>query len=260
MIHVHNDFREAPLCDLREVELNLLWTLLYELKDKGLEDLMAHGRADISIPIENIIESSNYNKTRKFVEKDFEIIADIITSYKIPITDGEYKGKVVPFPIVKTDKNKTNLTVTVLVEFAYIVNYIFAQANFTKLSLVEMNGLNGKPAKIAYYHMSTYSDTGVWHMDKNSLYKIFGIPKSYTPRDIRRRIIAPIIQECGKHFGEIKYYEREGQKHSIEAVMFVFEPRNVKDFIRSDVKRNSQLEQLKENWIDKTATVKGEES
>lgn len=255
-IVAHNDFRNAPMGKLSAVGHNLMWTAMYLIKDKNIEELKAHGRTEIDIPTETFLRLSNYQRGRVELHKEFAKVSKALQEIRIPYKNEEEdkEGFLVPFPLITHSADYSVTHVLVLKEFAYIVDFIFRQGNYTKVLLTEITELNSKYAKTAYYHMSTYRDTGVWSLDIDKFKEIMAIGDSYKPKDIRRQIIDPIGIECSQYFKNLTYYEKRGAKKTIERIMFKFDSSETS--VQGEVKRQSQLKQLKEGeWIKKSFEV-----
>ena len=241
-IVVHNDFREAPIGELSATCQNVLWTILYAIKDKNIDELKKQGRTDITVPIDTIISLSQYQRGKYEIYKEIEKITEAMTRFRVRFSTDKEEGTLVPFPLITHTKDYSEVHIAVMREFAYIVDYVFTHGNFSKIRLQEINGLKSKYAKIAYYYLSTYKDTGVWSVGYNEFVRIMGIPKDYKPKDIRRRIIDPICKELAPYFSCFQYFEETGKRRRIERLLFVFEP--PKRTIRGDVMRQEQLKQL----------------
>ena len=105
-------------------------------------------------------------------------------------------------------------------EFAFLLNDLTSQ--FTRFELAEFADLKSKYAKEFYRRAKQYRSSGIWKISRDEFCRLLSVPKSTAEqvRDLNKRVLKPIIEECGPLLG-LKI-ERQYVKRRLSGFVFTF--------------------------------------
>lgn len=135
----------------------------------------------------------------------------------------EDSGKIIQFALFTkfvTDPQEATLAVGVNEEFAFLLNDLTSQ--FTRFELAEFADLKSKYAKEFYRRAKQYRSSGIWKISRDEFCRLLSVPKSTAEqvRDLNKRVLKPIIEECGPLLG-LKI-ERQYVKRRLSGFVFTF--------------------------------------
>lgn len=207
LVVTHNDLTDLPLKKFNASEIDILHTVCYEVKEKGVSEVI--------IPLSKIRKLSHFqsadqnrfiesvkNTNKKLLHLDFEL-------------ESEDKTKIVQFALFPTfliDKEEDTLKVKVNEPFAYLLNNF--GKNYTSFELQQSAKLKSSYSKQIYKKLQGFKDTGVWIVLIEDFREYLDVPKSYRPSNIDQFIIKPSLNELSPIFEGLKcekYYEKGGR-------------------------------------------------
>ena len=93
---------------------------------------------------------------------------------------------------------------------------------FNAVELAEFADLKSKYAKEFYRRAKQYRSSGIWKISRDEFCRLLSVPKSTAEqvRDLNKRVLKPIIEECGPLLG-LKI-ERQYVKRRLSGFVFTF--------------------------------------
>lgn len=218
-VYIHNDANAIPLTKFTPIELNLLYTILSQMKNKGISELI--------FTFEELMEISNYDKIKgiKRFSKDLEATYDKLISLNVKIGNNEDFTKFVFFTKYRVEKKKQIVTIAMNKEFEYLINKL--TGNFTRFELAEFTSLSSIYSKTAYKQLKQYRKTGYVIFTIEQFRELFCIPENYRMGDVNARVLKPIKKEIPKFFKGLEINKlSKGKGKTITHIEFLFIPEN----------------------------------
>lgn len=221
----HNDLTDLPLKRFNASEIDILHTICYEVKEKGVSEVI--------IPLSKIRNLSHFqsadqnrfiesvkNTNKKLLNLNFEL-------------ESEDKTKIVQFALFPTfviDKEEATLTVKVNEPFSYLLNNL--SGNYTSFELQQSAELKSAYSKQIYKKLQEFKYTGFWIVPLEDFREYLDIPIKYRITDIDARVIKPSFEELSHIFQDlkcIKYYEKGGRgRPKVKGYKWTFKAEEVK--------------------------------
>lgn len=211
-----NDFNTVPLRNFNSKELDLLFSICSQIREKG--------NNAIELTFEDLKELSDYKMTSiKHFIKDIENIYDKLISLNFKIgTDNEFT-KFVLFKKYTVSETKGTVTVSVNEEFKYILNDL--TANFTKFELEEFTNLRSSYSKTAYRLLKQFRSTGYAIFEIQEFKSLLCIPEKYQMSDIDKKVFKYIQEELSQCFNSLKINKlKKNKNRKITHIEFTFKP------------------------------------
>lgn len=216
-----NEFNAIPLRNFTSVEMDLLFTIMSQMRDKGLNEI-EFGFSDLK----HLSKYNKENAIKSFVE-DLEKTYDKLLQLNVKIgTTGEFT-KFVFFTKYSISEKNQIIRIGVNSEFIPLINEI--TGNFTKFELEEIVSLNSSYSKSCYKLLKQFRLTGFLKMDIERFRYLMDIPESYKMGNIDQKVLKPIMRELPEYFKELKITKVRGNgkdKRRIAAITFKFEPQS----------------------------------
>lgn len=212
-----NEFNTIPLRDFTGTEMDLLFSIMSQMRDKGI--------SEIELSFDELKKLSRYQltATSSFVA-DLEKTYDKLISLNVKVGNSEEWSKFVFFTEYTVNTEKETITIGTNKKFAHLINDL--SGNFTKLELEEVTKLRSSYAKAMYRLLRQYRTTGLAIFDIDELRSLLDVPQSYKMFNIRQRVFAPIMEELPKYFDNLVIDEIKGrgkEKRQIVQVKFMFD-------------------------------------
>lgn len=212
-----NDFNQIPLKSFKSVELDLLFSIMSQMRDKGLTAV------EFSFEqLKSLSKYNNSNATKEFV-KDLESTYDKLIGLDVKIGDDRKFTKFVFFTEYTVDSDNQTVTICVNEKFSHLINEL--TGSFTKLELDEVTSLSSSYAKNAYRLLKQYRSTGYATFWLNEFKKLMDVPDSYNYGNINLRVLKPIEKELPKYFPNLKINRIKGkgkEKRKVVRLEFLF--------------------------------------
>jgi len=211
-----NDMNTVPLRKFNPIELDLFFTIVGQMRDKGLSEVV--------YKFDELKELSNYNQTKgieRFI-KDLESTYDKLISLNVKIGTSRKWTKFVFFTRYSIDMDNQIISIATNTEFEHLINKL--TGNFTKLELEEFTELKSSYSKTAYRLLKQYRKTGyvVYEIDK--FLELFCVPSSYKQYHINQRVLQPIKDELSVYFKNFKINKiSKGKGRKITHIEFIFD-------------------------------------
>lgn len=213
-----NEFNTIPLRNFTSTEMDLLFTIMSQMRDKGT--------SEISFTFSDLKYLSNYNKetaTRSFVN-DLEQTYDKLIQLNIKIgTTGEFT-KFVFFTEYSISESKKTISIAVNQKFTHLINEL--TGNFTKIELKEITQLKSSYSKSCYRLLKQFRKTGYYKINLKSFRYLLGVPESYDISNFTKRVLNPIEKELPKYFKNLRINKVKSNrdKRKVESLEFRFTP------------------------------------
>lgn len=227
-----NDFNSVPLRNFNSIEMDLLFTIMSKMKDKGLNE--------VEFTFEELKELSNYKptSTSRFVS-DLERTYDKLISLNVKIGTSRKWTKFVFFTHYSVDSDFGTINVKVNEEFQHLINQI--SGNFTKLELEEITTLKSSYSKSMYRLLKQFRSTGFVRFEIENFRNLLDIPDSYKMGNIDQQILKPIMRELPEYFEDLECKKIRGKgkdKRKIGIIEFTFNPQYDRKEIKGQLSIN----------------------
>lgn len=213
-----NELNTVPLRNFNAIEMDLFFTILSTMRDKGL--------TEITFDFQDLKELSNYQPTaNERFASDLEKTYDKLISLNIKLGDETKWTKFVIFTTYTIDLDNQTITIGTNPKFAPLINRI--TENFTKFELEEMTSLNSSYSKTVYRLLKQFRKTGFYRVSVDEFRRLMDIPESYKMYNIRQRVFEPVNKELSRYFKNFKIHEIKGKgknKRKTVELIFTFLP------------------------------------
>lgn len=217
-IHIHNDINHINTRALKEVDLNVFFTICAMFKDTD--------QLSVKIPFDRFIELTGIQKSTLNTRKKFIDFADKKTK---KLRDLEYYNKTSSsFKVyhliegIEVPEDGDYLEIFITKKFSDgLKDY---SGNFTEFFLQAIVNAQGKYAKNLYHLLMQYDDTGYATFKLDEFTGCMGVPESYRPKDIKTKVIEPAIKilKDKKLFEEITFEINKAHRQGNEITGFDF--------------------------------------
>lgn len=213
-----NDFNTVPLRNFTGIEMDLLFTIMSQMRDQAL--------TEVKFDFEELKLLSNYQPTAtdRFVD-DLERTYDKLISLNVKIGDNRKWTKFVFFTEYTINKDEQTINIAVNKKFEHLINNMIG--NFTKFELEEVVNLKSTYSKSAYKLLKQFRKTGLYRVKIDDFRRLMDIPESYKMYHLRQRVFTPIKKELPEYFKNLKITEIKGkgkQKRTTTELIFKFDP------------------------------------
>lgn len=195
IVKYHNDFGKIALTSFSATEMDLLFVLCNQVKDKGCDE--------IEFSFNQLKSLSKYKPTAnsRFI-KDLDRTNKKLVELNLKIENEKELIRFSLFPTFKINKDNLTLKVAVNKEFAYILNEL--TSNFTRFELKEFTDLKSSYSKALYRILKQFRTTGYYTVSVDIFRKILDIPNSYDMRKIQQKVLNPIENELYLYFKNLR--------------------------------------------------------
>lgn len=137
LVKYHNDFNKIKLGKFKSKELNILFTILFALKDKGEEE--------ISFDFSTFKELANLDRGNKGLVENIDSFSEKVIALRQTFETEDEKIRINLFNTIKINKKTNKVHFSINKEFQYIINDLLE--NYTKFDLKHMVQLKSKYSK-----------------------------------------------------------------------------------------------------------------
>lgn len=197
-----NDFNNLSLKGFNAVEIDLLLSIMSQLREKGTDlvilsfsDLRSLSRYEKNTANEPLIADlkSTYDK---LLNLKFEIIAD------------QKYIRFVFFTHYVIDEKEKTVSVSVNPDFKFLINDL--SGNFTRLELEELTNLSSTYSKNMYRQLKQYRATGFATYTIEDFRRLLDVPESYSMGNVSQKVLKPIKKELKPYFHHLKIDKVKG--------------------------------------------------
>lgn len=212
-----NELNTVPLRDFRAIEMDLFFSILAEMRDKGEDRVI--------LSFQELKELSNYQATAidRFVA-DIERTYDKLIGLNVKLGNSHKWTKFVLFTEYTVDLDTETISIKTNPEFTYLINQL--KTAFTRLELEELTSLRSSYSKALYRQLKQYRTTGIALYTVEDFRERMCIPESYQMYNINQKIIDPAIAELQPYFKHLKCTRIKGtgkNKRKTVSLQFSFE-------------------------------------
>lgn len=215
-----NDFNTIPLKNFKAVEMDILFAILSQIRDKGTDEIVFN--------FNDLKRLSNYREggsTREFI-KYLESTYDKLISLNVKIGTAEKFTKFVFFTKYSVNIETSTVTIAVNKEFAPLINEL--TGNFTKFELEEITEITSSYSKACYRLLKQYRKTGYYKVHIDKLRSLLDVPSSYTSNNFTNLILKPVKKDLSPYFNKLKINRVRDKydKRKIAYIEFSFKPQD----------------------------------
>lgn len=258
IVKYHHELNTIPLRKFSPVEMNLFFSIISRLRDKGNQT--------VRFSFDQLKELSDYKPTanNRFID-DLKSTYEKILSLKF--------GR----------RSESGLSVEMFVMFTrfkingdtdepYVDIQLFEDAlpllngldEWVRYSLQQFNDLQSSYSKTMFRLLKQFRTTGYAYFSKEDFHELLDIPTSYRQSDINKKILRPIREELTPLFRGLIIRKKygKGRGKPVVGYQFSFKPeaKNADDFSKGahedlrqklfNIDHNSELTQ-EEKWVAK---------
>lgn len=235
IVSYHNDLNNINLKEWNSEEMNILFTIFRELKDRGTE-VVKLGKEEFLPLIERNghrierflstlselqtkISSLTYMERSNIISKNGKRAIKlrampIFADFQIVVEDEDYE-----------DNREYSIygRIEVSKHFEYIINKL--NGNFTQWELEEFYRVQSKYSKNIYRLLKQFRSTGLRVIPIDEFRMLTGIPESYRQRDIDKRVLQTAKKDLEDYFPNFKITKLKQEKgNKVTHIEFRFTP------------------------------------
>lgn len=215
IVKFSNQFNNVALKKFTALDLDLLMAIASRVRDKGTDE--------VAFTFEELkrLAGLQRNMTNDEFAKQIANVNRRLLALNFEFQNEEHD--IIQFALFAgfvTSPTKRTLTVSVNSRFSFLLNDLTSQ--FTRFELAEFADLKSKYAKEFYRRAKQYRSSGIWKISRDEFCRLLSVPKSTAEqvRDLNKRVLKPIIEECGPLLG-LKI-ERQYVKRRLSGFVFTF--------------------------------------
>ncbi|WP_195977855.1 replication initiation protein [Alistipes onderdonkii] len=215
IVKYSNQFNNQALRKFTALDLDLLMAIASRVRDKGTDE--------VAFTFEELkrLAGLQRNMTNDEFAKQIANVNRRLLALNFEFQNEEHD--IIQFALFAgfvTSPTKRTLTVSVNSRFSFLLNDLTSQ--FTRFELAEFADLKSKYAKEFYRRAKQYRSSGIWKISRDEFCRLLSVPKSTAEqvRDLNKRVLKPIIEECGPLLG-LKI-ERQYVKRRLSGFVFTF--------------------------------------
>lgn len=258
IVKYHHELNTIPLRKFSSVEMNLFFSIVSRLRDKGDKT--------VSLSFEQLKGLSDYKATA-----NSRFVDDLKSTYE----------KILSLRFGRRSEN--GLTVEMFVMFTrfkiygeakepYVDIQLFEDAlpllndldEWVRYSLQQFNDLTSSYSKTMFRLLKQFRTTGYAYFSKEDFNELLDVPKSYRESDIDKKVFKPIKEELTPLFRGLTIKKKYGKGRGKPVVGYEFkfkpEAKNEDDFSKGkqenlrkkffNIEHNSELTQ-EQKWLAK---------
>lgn len=206
-----NTFNRIILSDFNRIEMNILFAIISRVRE-------CHSRS-VTFSEHYLKQLANYRRNNDFTKYLLET-NEKISQLKGSITEGKIERKIVLFSKWNYDQNKGRLTVQVNPDY---LDYFNDLEHWTRFDLDEFTTLRSAYSKTMFRLLKQYRTIGQRKFTMEEFREQLGIPLSYRPSEIKRRVFSYLQEELSPRFRNLKI-EKIWQGHRITGYLFTWSP------------------------------------
>lgn len=249
IVKYHNDFNRLSINSLGVLEQNILFEILFRLKEQS-QTIVKFTADDISAMVDkNLTRQELTNLTTSLFKNIFGIYYKII----LPPNVTEYTMLFDKLRILHDKENNFFVEAEFCISrsFEYLLNNLFG--NYTSFELIEFKTIQSKYAKTLYRLLKEVKFLGVLEIEWDEFLRLMSISKDTRVDYINRKIIKPSIKELSisgnlfqqsfKNLTFKKTYKRlkniQGGR-TIDKIIFTFAPEKMPEKSDNSILHNAK--------------------
>ena len=197
-------------------EMNFLFAILTQVRDEGCKELK-FDTYDLREYVEfDRTQPKRWNKTMIAVTKK---ISQLVY---FNMEDNVFEA----MPLFRKFSVKLDeqvVTVRVSEEMEYILNKLrIDTGNWTQFEFFEFATLISVYSKTVYRFLKQYRKTGFWKDSLEDFKSLLSVPKSYSPSDIDKRVLKPVMKELPSIFKRLKIHKIKSRRRGNQLLGYEF--------------------------------------
>jgi len=197
-------------------EMNFLFAILTQVRDEGCKELK-FDTYDLREYVEfDRTQPKRWNKTMIAVTKK---ISQLVY---FNMEDNVFEA----MPLFRKFSVKLDeqvVTVRVSEEMEYILNKLSIDTgNWTQFEFFEFATLISVYSKTVYRFLKQYRKTGFWKVSLEDFKSLLSVPKSYSPSDIDKRVLKPVMKELPSIFKGLKIHKIKSRRRGNQLLGYEF--------------------------------------
>ena len=234
-LKVKSEFNTVPLKDFTAIEMDLLFTIMTQMRDKGLQKVKFY--------FEDLKELSKYSyvgSLTKFAE-DLDRVYSKLISLNVKIGTDRKWTRFVFFTDYTIDMDSQTITVSSHPNYAHLIND-YLKASYTQIELEEIVSLSSKYSKGLYRLLKQFRSTGFYKVSVEDFRKLLDIPETYVFSNIRQKVLKPAFKELKEYFEDFKVKEIKAKgKRGVGSLEFSFVPEKNNTFEKDKYKNRNNF-------------------
>ena len=217
VVKYHNDLNTMPMRNWTSEEMDLFFAILAQMKDKGTQEVVFDKHQ-----LQNLVNST-YDKNKQFADIMAKFMKNVSTIHYLERTSNSLKLMLLfQYFEAKWSDDLSDMTLTVQVspKFEYILNRL--NAEFTKYELDEFLTIRSTYAKTMYRILKQWKKLGKKEFKFEDFKVLLDMPKSYTPSEIDKAVLAPIMRELPSFFENLKVKKVKSNKRGNPVIAYEF--------------------------------------
>lgn len=213
VVKYHNDLNSVSFRTWSSEEMNLFFTVIAKIRDKGIETI--------------ILETDELKELTQFADKHHKRWEEVmikagkkVMNLKYYETSGRSFSIMNLFQEFTVDPDKQVIVVSATTRFEYIINQI--QANFTSYELEEFVNLQSTYSKTAYRLLKQWRTIGRKEFQMENFKRMMDMPEYYKPSEIDRLVLKPIMKELPQFFKGLKVKKVKSNKRGNPVLAYEF--------------------------------------
>lgn len=286
VVKYHNDLNKIKLPNFTELEQNLLFAILSQIKEQthiylNDSEILALLNLNYRLDKHDAVYMLKSLKD-KFFKADFTIISKEKINIKgvekevmcdrtvnlfkeFAIYYDKESWEPLPEPFVT---RFYGIELVINEKFAYLVRELTKE--FTRFELAEFVNLSGKYTKTLYRLLKQYRTMGKMRMQWDEFVRIMDIPQSYQMCDIEKQILKPALKELTKErnlfdqkrtpfknlaYEKIKEKGTRGRGGKVIGIEFSFKPETLKNTELTDERKFDLGKLISSKWYHRALGV-----
>lgn len=213
VVKYHNDLNSTIMRGWSSVEMNFFFAIIAKVRDKGIES--------VEFSTAELKELSNFGNEHKCRWEDTMISA---AEKILKLSYIEHTRKKISlmtlFSKFDVYPEEKKIEVQFTQNFEYIVNKL--TRNFTTYELADFTQIRSTYAKTMYRILKQWKTQGRKEFKFDDFKLLLDMPKYYTPSQIDKNVLAPIMRELPSFFENLKVKKVKSNKRGNPVIAYEF--------------------------------------
>lgn len=242
---VANEFNTVPLRNFTATELDLLTTMMTQMRDKGLEV--------IEFDFADLKELSKYNKETaiKSFADDLDSTYQKLISLNVKIGNDRQWTRFVLFTEYTINLDTQKIKIGTNPKFKHLIND-YLELGYTQVELEEFVSLKSSYSKNLYRLLKQYRLSGQAFFNLEYFRTIMDIPESYRYGNIKQRVLNVAMEELKPLFANLTLKEEKGRgkmKRRVVVLKFFFQPEKADPSIPDKFNNKTKTKKSKTQYL-----------
>ena len=238
-MRVSNEFNTVPLRKFTATELDLLFSIMTQMRDRGTDQIV-FTFADLKF-------LSKYNKETAISSfaRDLASTYDKLIALNVKIGDSKRYGKFVFFTDYWIDEEEQTISIRTNKRYSGLINDLLG-LQYTKIELNEVTSLRSSYSKNLYRLLKQYRTTGKMVKRVEDFRELLDIPESYQFGQVNQKVIKVAVSELKPYFKNLRFKAIKGngsKSKKVVRVEFYFKPELISTYDESKYGKQKKSKQ-----------------